>query len=227
MPVIVALITADRRQVEDTLESKKHWNKVYADKSAERVTWYQERPQQSLDLISATGAAADGAIIDVGGGVSSLADCLLEDGYQDVTVLDIAGNALESCQERMGAAADHVTWLEADIIEARLLESHYAVWHDRAVFHFLTDTQLQQRYVAAVRRSLRPGGHVILATFAIDGPPSCSGLNVSRYGEGEIMAAFGDGFRLISSVDEAHHTPWDTTQNFTYFVLRMKGEEQG
>jgi SAM-dependent methyltransferase len=227
MPSIATPGLVQWRQVEDRLESKQHWNKVYADKSAEQVTWYQETPQQSLDMIEATGVSADDPIIDVGGGMSFLADCLLKDGYQDVTVLDISGKALKSCQERMGAAASKVAWLEADITEAILPENHFALWHDRAVFHFLTDPLLQQRYVAAVRRSLRPGGHVVLATFALDGPPQCSGLDVARYGVEEIRAAFGDGFQLIESVDEAHDTPWDTTQAFMYFWMRGQEKDEG
>lgn len=199
------------------MESKTHWNKMYADKPADNVTWYQENPQQSLELIAVTGVPPDSAIIDVGGGLSFLVDNLLDAGYHDVTVLDVSGNALQSSKDRLGAVARDVTWLEADITKVHLPENKYALWHDRAVFHFMTDAQDQQRYVAAVRRSLQPRGHIILATFALDGPQRCSGLDVVRYGEEEIKAVFGDGFHLVSSVDELHHTPWDTTQKFTYF----------
>ena len=199
------------------MESKTHWNKMYADKLADNVTWYQENPQQSLELIAVTGVPPDSAIIDVGGGLSFLVDNLLDAGYHDVTVLDVSGNALQSSKDRLGAVARDVTWLEADITKVYLPENKYALWHDRAVFHFMTDAQDQQRYVAAVRRSLQPRGHIILATFALDGPQRCSGLDVVRYGEEEIKAVFGDGFHLVSSVDELHHTPWDTTQKFTYF----------
>lgn len=199
------------------MESKTHWNKMYADKLADNVTWYQENPQQSLELIAVTGVPPDSAIIDVGGGLSFLVDNLLDAGYHDVTVLDVSGNALQSSKDRLGAVARDVTWLEADITKVHLPENKYALWHDRAVFHFMTDAQDQQRYVAAVRRSLQPRGHIILATFALDGPQRCSGLDVVRYGEEEIKAVFGDGFHLVSSVDELHHTPWDTTQKFTYF----------
>ena len=201
------------------METERHWSAVYAEKSADQVTWYQEIPRQSLELIADAEVPADGAIIDVGGGMSSLVDYLLSAGYENVTVLDIAGNALESCKERLGPAASHVAWLEADITEVQLPRKHYAVWHDRAVFHFLTDERDQERYVAAARRSLQQGGHIILATFSLDGPPRCSGLDVRRYGEEEIRATFGHGFRLIGSVDEVHHTPWDSTQKFTYFHL--------
>lgn len=201
------------------MDSKTHWNKVYAGKTVDRVTWYQANPRQSLDMIAATGVPGDSAIVDVGGGMSLLADNLLNAGYQRLTVIDISGNALRSSQDRLGEAANNVTWLEADIREAHLPENHYALWHDRAVFHFLTDAQDQQRYVVAVRRSLRLGGHVILSTFALDGPSRCSGLDVKRYGEDEIKTVFGDGFQLVSSVNELHDTPWDTTQKFTYFHL--------
>lgn len=208
------------------MDSKNHWDKVYTNKSADQVTWFQSNPQQSLDMITATGVPANGAIIDVGGGMSFLVDYLLKAGYQDLTVLDIAANALQSSRDRLGVAASDVTWLEADITEVRLLENRYSLWHDRAVFHFLTETKDQQRYAAAVRRSLQPGGHIILATFAIDGPPKCSGLDVRRYGDEEISAALGDGFRLVSSVDEVHHTPWDTTQKFTYFHLTAEEDDR-
>jgi SAM-dependent methyltransferase len=212
-------------RLEETMDSKKHWTKVYGDKPADRVTWYQANPQQSLDMITATGVPADDAIIDVGGGLSFLVDYLLKAGYQDLTVLDIAGNALKSSKDRLGEAANDVAWLEADITEVELPEHHYALWHDRAVFHFLTETKDQQRYASTVRRSLQPGGHIILATFAVDGPPKCSGLDVRRYGQEEISAVFGDGFHLVSSVDELHHTPWDTTQKFTYFHLTAEEED--
>ncbi len=201
------------------MDSKAHWNGVYADKSPDQLTWHQEVPRPSLELIAATGIAADDAIIDAGGGMSFLVEALLDAGYQDVTVLDIAGKALDSSKERLGELAGDVTWLERDLLAAGLPEDRYALWHDRAVFHFLTDDEARQQYVATVRRSLQPGGHVILATFAVDGPQRCSGLDSVRYGAEEIEAVFGDAFRLVGTVDALHHTPWESTQRFTYFHL--------
>ena len=201
------------------MDTKTHWNKVYTDKSPNQVTWYQAVPKLSLEMIASAGVPADGAIIDVGGGMSFLVDNLLNAGYQDVTVLDIAEDAIQSSKDRLGDTASDVTWLEADITETQLPENRYALWHDRAVFHFLTDVEDQQRYVATVQRALQPGGHLILATFALDGPQSCSGLDVVRYGEEEIKVAFWDGFRLVCITCDLHHTPWDTTQNFIYFHL--------
>ncbi len=202
------------------MDRKTHWETIFAQKQPEGLTWYQEYPRLSLQLIEKTGVTADGRIIDVGGGTSFLVDYLLTAGFRNVTVLDISDKALALNQERLGDKAQQVTWISDDVTTAQLLPNHYDVWHDRAVFHFLTDPKDRQLYREAVLRSLRPGGHLIVSTFAFDGPEKCSGLDVVRYGEEDIQAAFGDEFDLLLCIDEDHHTPWDTTQKFTYFHLR-------
>jgi SAM-dependent methyltransferase len=146
---------------------------------------------------------------------------LLADGYQHLTVLDISASALQTAQQRLGVRATAVTWIEADITQAQLPGQFYAVWHDRAVFHFLTQPHDRQRYIQAVRHAVKPGGHVIVATFALDGPPQCSGLNVSRYSPNSLHHEFGEDFQLITSTREAHVTPFGTEQKFIYCYCRM------
>jgi len=165
----------------------------------------------------------DAPIIDVGGGASTLVDGLIEAGYREVTVLDIAGASLAIARNRLGKRAVDVAWAEANILTATLPWSRYAVWHDRAVFHFLTDPSDRARYVEKTRESVRPGGHVIVASFAPDGPTQCSGLEVMRYSPDTMHAQFGEGFRLIDSVREEHHTPSGTTQAFVYCLCRVSG----
>jgi SAM-dependent methyltransferase len=202
------------------MNSKSHWSNIYQTKTTTDVSWYQARPTLSLDLITATGIAKSGRIIDVGGGASTLVDHLLDDGYRDVTVLDISGEALGAAQQRLGERAAAVTWIEGDITTVDLPEHGYDLWHDRAVFHFLTQQQQQQRYVAQARAAVKPGRHVIVATFAADGPEQCSGLTVARYDASALHGAFGDGFDLISSRAETHTTPWGSAQKFTYCYCR-------
>ena len=160
-----------------------------------------------LDLIKATGVSHDAAIIDVGGGASTLVDDLLANGYTDLTVLDLSAAALAAARKRLGAQASKVRWIEADITKADLPANRFDVWHDRAVFHFLTTPEDRAAYVQAVFHSVKPGGHVIVATFAEDGPNQCSGLPVMRYRADELHAEFGEAFSLLSHEKEAHHTP--------------------
>jgi len=200
---------------------REHWDRIYREKSASDVSWYQPEATVSLDLIRRVAPDQDTPIIDVGGGASTLVDGLLDAGYRNVTVLDIAGAALSVAQQRLGAEAAHVTWLESDVLTAPLARAGYAVWHDRAVFHFLTDPQDRARYVAKTREAVRVGGYVIVATFAPDGPKQCSGLAVMRYSPDEMRAEFGAGFRLVDSAREEHHTPIGATQAFTYCLCRM------
>jgi len=200
---------------------REHWDRIYREKSASDVSWYQPEATVSLDLIRRVAPDQDTPIIDVGGGASTLVDGLLDAGYRNVTVLDIAGAALSVAQQRLGAEVAHVTWLESDVLTAPLARAGYAVWHDRAVFHFLTDPQDRARYVAKTREAVRVGGYVIVATFAPDGPKQCSGLAVMRYSPDEMRAEFGAGFRLVDSAREEHHTPIGATQAFTYCLCRM------
>jgi ubiquinone/menaquinone biosynthesis C-methylase UbiE len=186
------------------------------------VSWYQPRPELSLALIARTGAGPDSTIIDVGGGDAALVDALLDRQVGRVTVLDLSGAALTRARERLGPRANDVCWLEADVTQAVLPPRSFDVWHDRAVFHFLTRTDDQQRYVAAARDALRPGGYLIVTTFAADGPARCSGLAVARYSPDALRAAFGEGFDLVTSGSAVHRTPSGAEQRFTYCCLRRQ-----
>ena len=203
------------------MESKSHWEKVYAAKEATSVSWYQEHAECSLALVRNTEISRSAAIMDVGGGASTLVDDLLADGYSDVTVLDLSAAALSAAMQRLGTHAAKVQWLEADVTDATLPSSRYDVWHDRAVFHFLTEPQQRQAYVETVFRSVKPGGHVIVATFAEDGPTQCSGLPVMRYAANELHAQFGDAFALVKHVKESHRTPSGVVQQFVYCYCRV------
>ena len=202
------------------MHPKDHWEQVYAAKAADAVSWYQARADCSLRMIRASGLPASASLIEVGGGASTLVDDLLATGYQDITVLDLSAAALAAARARLGARADAVRWLRADITTVELPACAYDLWHDRAVFHFLTAAEDRRAYVRAVRHAVKPGGHVVLATFAEDGPERCSGLPVMRYGAHELHAAFGDAFTLVAHEREAHRTPFGTVQQFTYCHLR-------
>jgi SAM-dependent methyltransferase len=196
-----------------------HWDEIYHAKGEAGVSWYQQKADLSLRLIS-TAATLDSRIIDVGGGASTLVDGLLEAGYRDLTVLDWTDTALELAQERLGILAAKVKWWAGDILTAKLAPSRYDVWHDRAVFHFLTSPRDRERYVAQVRHAVKPGGHVLVATFAEDGPEHCSGLPVARYNADALHGEFGGDFRLINSERQEHRTPLGGLQAFTYCLCR-------
>jgi ubiquinone/menaquinone biosynthesis C-methylase UbiE len=202
------------------MHSKAHWENVYRNKQADQVSWFQEHAERSLQFIRNTGVAADGHIMDVGGGASTLVDDLLRDGYRNLSVLDISASALQAAQRRLGDAAARVGWIEADITQIELPVAGVDVWHDRAVFHFLTDPHDRQRYVQAVQRAVKPGGHVIVATFAEDGPLRCSGLDIVRYRPDTLHGEFGAAFDLVDSADEVHHTPSGSDQKFIYCYCR-------
>lgn len=206
------------------MENRDHWENIYLTRTATELSWHQEHPRRSLHFIQRTGVGKAAQIIDVGGGTSTLTAELLASGFVSLTVLDISPTALQTAQERLGAKAAAVTWFEADILQARLSENYYDVWHDRAVFHFLTQPAERQRYVRAVLHSLKPGGHLILATFALDGPPRCSGLEVMRYSPESLHAEFGSDFELVDSDREVHTTPSGTEQHFIYCWLRRRSE---
>ncbi|MBF0456298.1 MAG: class I SAM-dependent methyltransferase [Nitrospirae bacterium] len=197
-------------------ERKKHWDNVYKNKQPDKLSWYEKYPVVSFDMIDATGVGPDANIIDVGGGTSSLAEHLLRNGYRRITVLDIAPSALEMAKERLGDKANDVKWIEADIMDVSLTED-YDVWHDRAVFHFLAGAQDRKRYIDAVKQSLKMGGHIIVATFSIDGPLKCSGLDVVRYSPQTLHNEFGsDFFTLIESIGIEHITPANEKQKFVF-----------
>ncbi len=202
------------------MENKTHWEQIYHTKDCEQVSWYQLHPRLSLQYIQNTGIGKTGHIIDVGGGASRLVDHLLDDGFQHVTVLDISAEALEIVQQRLGQRTGSVTWLEADITQTTLPHHTYDVWHDRAVFHFLTEPQDRQRYINDVREAVKPGGHIIVATFASDGPERCSGLEVTRYDPQSLHSEFGTDFELLDSTREEHQTPFSTEQKFIYCYCR-------
>jgi 2-polyprenyl-3-methyl-5-hydroxy-6-metoxy-1,4-benzoquinol methylase len=201
------------------MQSKDHWQHVYSTKATDTVSWFQPHADTSLRLIEATCLSNEASIIDVGGGASTLVDDLLAMNYRNVTVLDVSSAALDVAKARLGAGADSVIWLEADITNTEV-PGAYDLWHDRAVFHFLTAAEDRRAYVKAAMRSVKPGGHLIVSTFAEDGPLQCSGLPVMRYSAAQLHAQFADGFLLISHERELHRTPFGTTQQFTYCHCR-------
>lgn len=202
------------------MRSKSHWENVYSTKPTDSVSWYQQHAGQSLDLIRATGVALTEPIVDVGGGASILVDDLLAAGYSDLTVLDLSSAALASARARLGKRADEVRWLEADVTEVELPLHGFSVWHDRAVFHFLTEAADRDAYLRAVLHAVRPGGYVIVATFAENGPTQCSGLPVRRYSAATLHAEFGAAFTLLRQENEAHRTPAGAVQPFVYCFCR-------
>lgn len=207
-----------------TQDLQAHWEGVYQTKAADNVSWYQHTPERSLALIHSTQLGTDARMIDVGAGASTLVDHLLNQGYRHLTLLDISAAALQIARDRL--SPEHqagVNWLVGDITAVSLPQHAYDIWHDRAVFHFLTDAAAQERYVQQVVHALKPGGYLIMATFAQDGPNQCSGLDVMRYTPGTLHQAFGDAFELVESVAETHVTPWSTEQRFIYCFCRKSG----
>jgi ubiquinone/menaquinone biosynthesis C-methylase UbiE len=202
------------------MQAKDHWEKVYSTKPATSVSWFQEHAATSLNIIRSTGVTQEAAIIDVGGGASTLVDDLLGSGYRNLSVLDLSLAALVAAQQRLGALSSQVAWLEADVTKVDLPQHHFDVWHDRAVFHFLTTPEDRAAYVATVLRAVKPGGHVVVATFAEDGPTQCSGLPVVRYRAEELHAEFGEAFKLLQHAREVHQTPFGTEQQFVYCYCR-------
>lgn len=196
-----------------------HWEGVYSMREPEELSWYQPDPERSLALIEEAGLAPTSAILDLGGGASRLAGRLLAAGYEDVTVADISGAALDRARAELGAEGDRVVWLQVDVRRGRL-DRRYDLWHDRAVFHFMVDSDDRQGYLGNLRRALRPGGHLVLATFGPEGPTSCSGLPVRRYGIDDLAATLGAGFEQLSSELETHRTPSGSEQQFLYARLR-------
>ena len=203
--------------------SKEHWEHVYRTRQVDQVSWYQEHPESSLRLIRATGVPKTAKIIDVGGGASKLVDELLADGYPELVVLDLSATALEAAKKRLGDRASAVTWIEADVSRVDFPLFEYDVWHDRAVFHFLTSPEDRDAYVSAVLKTVKRGGHVIVATFADDGPDHCSGLPVMRYSADELHSEFGKSFALVAQEKEAHETPSGVVQQFLYCYCRKVG----
>jgi SAM-dependent methyltransferase len=202
------------------MDRKQHWENVYRTKRPSEVSWYQVEADVSVRLIQEVAPERSAPILDVGSGTSVLVAQLVAAGYDDVTVLDISGAAIAAAQARLGPSAARIRWIEADILEAQLPDSSYQVWHDRAVFHFLTDPADRAKYIAQVRRAVPPGGYALVAAFAEDGPTRCSGLDVMRYSPASLHAEFGAGFRLEKSERDEHRTPGGSTQMFTYCLCR-------
>ena len=202
--------------VELSTAQKVHWEKIFGAQDSQELSWYQPRLEMSLALLPLTGVGTDAAVIDIGGGTSTLVDDLLGAGFEDVSVLDIAAPALKRVKERLGERAAAVHWIEADVRKVALPPSRFDIWHDRAVFHFLTSKESRDRYTATMKSSLKPGGHAIIATFGPDAPPQCSGLDVVRYSPEHLLAEFGPGLRMIHGARELHETPGGREQEFTY-----------
>jgi SAM-dependent methyltransferase len=205
------------------MSRREHWESIYRTRPDTALSWYQPQARLSLALIEQVAPGRGSALIDVGGGASVLVDGLLAAGYRNITVLDIAPAALEQARRRLGPRAECVTWLEADVLGYRFARSGYDLWHDRAVFHFLTDRDERARYRAQATRALRPGGHLILATFAPEGPERCSGLAVQRYSAVDLAAELGASFQLEEDLREEHRTPEGRMQPFVWCVFR-RGE---
>lgn len=204
------------------MTTKEHWEKVYRSKAVDEVSWYRPHLEVSLSLIEHAMPDAGRAVIDVGGGEATLVDDLIARGYGDVTVLDISQAAIDVAKARLSPAGASVHWITGDITAVELEPARYDVWHDRAVFHFLTRAEDRAAYVRQVTRSVRLGGHIIVATFGPEGPEKCSGLDVVRYDADHLHGEFGSKFRLLDSVTEVHETPWGAPQQFMYCFCRME-----
>lgn len=192
-----------------------HWQRVYDEKMPAEVSWYQPVPDKSLQLIRGTGLARNEPVLDVGGGASTLVDHLHADGYTDITVMDISGRALELARARLGESADAINWIESDVT-AFEPQRRYALWHDRAAFHFLTDAADRDRYIDVAERALKQGGYFVLATFGPEGPERCSGVEIRRYGIEQLQELFGGGFKLGGYELDQHVTPMGSAQQFLY-----------
>ncbi|MBP9092389.1 class I SAM-dependent methyltransferase [bacterium] len=204
------------------MDEKQHWEKVYEAKAADAVSWYQPHLEKSLQFILKAAPSRSTQIIDVGAGESTLVDDLINAGYNNTSVLDISEKAIEVCKTRLGDRSSSVTWLAANILQAELPEKFFHVWHDRAVFHFLTSEAQRIDYVRQVSKSVKAGGHVIVATFGPQGPEKCSGLTTMRYDTDSLHNQFGARFRLVESATELHTTPFGTTQQFLYCFCKLE-----
>jgi SAM-dependent methyltransferase len=198
------------------MDKKEHWDKAHAARHPREVSWYEQLPALSLRMIQESNVATDTPIIDVGGGASLLVDFLLEDGYRDITVLDLSGIALDKARRRLGEKSSRVEWIEQDItcFEA---ERKYGLWHDRALFHFLTLENDRGKYIQALRRALQPGGQLVISTFAIGGPERCSGLDIVQYDARKLERELGGGFTLLEQEQVLHQTPAQKEQLFGFY----------
>jgi len=193
-----------------------YWDSIYSTNAPNQLSWFRPHLETSLSFIETAAPNRESRVIDIGGGESTLVDDLLARGYAKISTLDISSIALEATKQRLGVVADGVEWMAGDITTIDLPSTIYDVWHDRAVFHFLTEPTQRTAYVEKVRKSVKPGGHVIIGTFGTEGPTKCSGLSVQRYSAESLHEEFGRRFRLIDSIHEMHETPFGTTQQFLY-----------
>lgn len=203
---------------------RKHWGAIYNDKEPTEVSWFEARPNHSLELIRRTKVGPGDKVIDVGAGASRLVDTLLDEGLDDITVLDISEEALNASRERLGKRASSVSWVAGDVLSAPL-HGRYMLWHDRALFHFLRSDADRRAYIDRVHRLVEPGGYVIIATFADDGPEQCSGLPVVRYSPERLAAIFGHRFTRLDARRMTHRTPSGAEQRFVYVLLRRHGND--
>lgn len=194
-------------------DNKSHWENVYETKNPDQVSWTQKKPQTSLDFITSSGLGKDASIIDIGGGDSNLVDFLLEEGYENITVLDISAKALEKAKERLGDATNKVKWIATDITAFEPAET-YDIWHDRAAFHFLTTREQVSKYIDIAEKNVNH--FMIIGTFSKNGPTRCSGLDIQQYDEELLSERFEAGFTKIKCIKEDHITPFETVQNFVF-----------
>lgn len=200
-------------------KAKQHWETVYKTKTPDQVSWTQEIPKTSLDFINSFQLSKEASIIDIGGGDSHLVDFLLEKGYTNITVLDISGKALDRAKKRLGKKANMVTWIESNVIDFNP-EKIYDVWHDRATFHFLTAKNQISTYISLTNRYVKK--HLIIGTFSMNGPQKCSGLKITQYSKSMMSGIFNKGFKKTKCIEETHHTPFNTTQNFIFCSFKKR-----
>ena len=195
------------------LDRKKHWETVYETKNPDQVSWTQETPKTSLEFIHSFGLKKTAKIIDIGGGDSKLVDYLLDEGFENITILDISAKSMEKAKDRLGEKANKVNWIVSDVTEFEP-NMTFDFWHDRATFHFLTTTEEIKKYLKTARKSVN--GFLTIGTFSKNGPKKCSGLEIKQYNEDELTLEFKNGFDKINCVTEDHITPFNTTQNFLF-----------
>jgi len=198
-----------------------HWENVYQNKPADRVGWYKPRLQSSLEWIGGLGLESDAPLIDVGGGASTFVDDLLDNGLRAVTVLDMSASALEQSKSRLGNRANLVKWLVGDVTSVELPRDHFELWHDRAAFHFLATRNEQERYRDRLLAALKPGGRLVIGTFAPEAPPTCSNLPVQRYDSVLLAETLGDELELLRHHKEMHVTPSGVEQMYLYCLFRL------
>jgi 2-polyprenyl-3-methyl-5-hydroxy-6-metoxy-1,4-benzoquinol methylase len=205
-------------------DAKRHWETVYSSKPPSALSWYMPHMRLSLELIRRSGVTPHDFIIDVGGGESTLVDDLLDLGFQNITVLDVSSQALDVSKSRLAGRASMVEWIVEDIRRASLRKGQYRLWHDRAVFHFLTNPEDRTAYMGQVRKALSPGGFAVISTFSLDGPTQCSGLDVQRYSSETLLQELGPGFRLLETELETHRTPSGGKQEFIYCLFSLEAQ---